>query len=287
MRRRVIPLAVLLMSVAYFVAQAPKGNGSPNSPQQKPRPEKAEPPSAGSPQTSTQPANKPSSNPPAKEKAERDWFDYVTLGLTAILAATAVFGTCYALQTLKAIQHEAKIATAALKESSRLARASKVSADALTEAANASKRSAEFAERATRESERAYVLLEALSIIPFGPVTGDSKLSVSYKNFGRTIGRNVRFKVEVHVAGENLTKGTLELPPVIVGAGQDKTITFQSFRGFLAEPVFNEIVGGKRILRVLSSAVYEDVFGSTYTTHDTGTFESQSLMFRIDQQVAG
>jgi hypothetical protein len=221
---------------------------------------------------------------------EKKVIDRLTLLFTFILAVTAVFGTCYALQTLKAIQHEAKIATAALKESGKLAKAAKASVDVLTVAANAARESAEFARLATKNSERADILIENASIFPVnanGSITGDSSLHITFKNFGRTRGRDVSLMVKMLIPGIELKNGTSELPLTVMGPGQDQMVTFQPFRGFLTQQTFMQIIEGKIELHFQASAVYSDVFGSTYTTMDVGVLDPKVARFRVLQKIAG
>lgn len=203
----------------------------------------------------------------------KDWWDKAYVVFTGLLVLVGSIGIRYALRTLKAVERQA---LSMRRQTTHL----KI-------AANAARNSAEFAERATKASERADILLVAASISPLGPVTGDSQLKVRYKNFGRTRAKDVRFKIELLIEGLNLAKGNLQLPAMNMGAGQDQTITFQTFRECLALPLFKEIVGGERTLRFVASAVYEDVFGDSYTTMDIGVFDRQGLRFRIEQQIAG
>jgi len=277
-----IALAGLLISTSYLVSQSNKSNDSPHSPQQNSDRAKPNAPSASPTQASTEAPNKPSTNPPAKEKPERDWFDYVTLALTAVLAVTAIFGTCYAVQTLRAIQHEARIAVGALKESGKLARAAKTSADALTDAAN-------FAKTTTKDSERADILMDAASIVlsPSGVLDGDARLVLRYKNFGRTRAKDVHFRAEMIIEGVTLKSAQTEQPVMTMGAGQEQTIGFQTFRECLTQVTFTQIVQGKIKLLFVASVVYDDVFGSSYTTRDAGIFDYRTFRFRIEDKMAG
>jgi hypothetical protein len=72
-----------------------------------------------------------------------------------------------------------------------------------------------------------------------------------------------------------------------MGAGQDQTIGFETFRECLTQTTFMQIVQGKIKLRFVASAVYEDVFGASYTTRDAGVFDRSALSFRIEDKVAG
>ena len=160
---------------------------------------------------------------------------------------------------------------------------------AAKQSADTAERSATFARNAVRDSERADILLEAAGIVraQSGVVDGDSRLMLRYKNFGRTRAKDVRFKVSMLIEGTNLPNATQHLPTMVMGPGQDQTITFETFRGCLTESTFKQIVQGKITLRFDSLVVYEDVFGGSYTTRDFGIFDHRALSFRMEQQMAG
>ena len=290
MKGLAIAIVGLLISISYLVVQTNKSNDSSHSPQQHSGHEKPNAPPTIPAQASTQTANNPPTNPAPKEKPQRDWVDYVTLGLTAVLAGTAIFGTCYALQTLKAIQHEARIATAALKESNKLARAAKTSADVLTVAANAAGQSSEFAKKTTKDSERADILIESISIETGNQnwtQNGDGKLVVHFRNFGRTRATEVRLRVELVVPSVNLTRGKYDLPSMVLGKGQKQTVTTDTFHDCLGLPLFNQVIKGQKEMHFHASVVYEDVFGDSYTTKDIGVFDVRTSSFKIIQKTAG
>jgi hypothetical protein len=61
--------------------------------------------------------------PEVRIDQRKNVIDWLMLVFTAALAVTAVFGTCYALKTLRVLRHEARIAVAALKQTGKLANA--------------------------------------------------------------------------------------------------------------------------------------------------------------------
>jgi hypothetical protein len=160
----------------------------------------------------------------------------------------------------------------------------------LKEQTAAAKRSAEFAQKAVVVSERADILLDAASIVPLlanGIIGPDSRLKLQYKNFGRTRARDVRFKVQMEIPAINLPNAVQEHPPMVMGAGQDQTITFQTFRECLTEITFKQIVQGKIELRFIALVTYEDVFGGLHTTRDAGLFDTRTMAFRVLDKIAG
>lgn len=160
---------------------------------------------------------------------------------------------------------------------------------AAKKSADTAESAAKFAQNAVRDSERADILLEGVSIIRSrsGVVDGDSQLAFRYKNFGRTRAKNVRFNAAMLIEGVNLPNATQHLPELVMGAGQERDIKFETFRQCLSKTTFEQIMRGEIALRFDSSVIYEDVFGSSYTTRDFGIFDHQARSFRMEQQIAG
>ena len=53
------------------------------------------------------------------------------------------------------------------------------------------------------------------------------------------------------IEGIALPNAVLQLPPIVMGAGHEQTVTFQSFRKCLTEVTFREILEGKRVLKLM------------------------------------
>jgi hypothetical protein len=149
--------------------------------------------------------------------------------------------------------------------------------------------SAMFAERAVRNSERADILLDAVSIQPSatGVFDGDARLVLRFKNFGRTRASNVRFDVRMIIPGTPVNSPAPELPVTVMGTAKEQSIAFQTFREFLTQATFEDIVRGRATLKFVGSVVYEDVFGDSYTTRDVGVFDYRVGLFRIEENIAG
>ena len=155
--------------------------------------------------------------------------------------------------------------------------------------AEEAKQAAIFSRKATMESERADILLDAASIVPSvasGIIDGDASLKFRYKNFGRTRAKDVRIKVWFEIKDVNLTGAVVELPPMVMGSGQEQTVALQTFRECLTERTFNQITQGKLELIFIAFAVYEDVFGGIHTARDAGVFDSRSMRFRVIDKMA-
>jgi hypothetical protein len=214
---------------------------------------------ANGPQTNKQPCDTPSNpadhitvivQPPTSgwEKA------YVIF--TGLLVAVGAGGIGYAIKTLRAVERQAK-----------------ATEDQLIETQN----SAVFARKSVMASERADILLDAAGIVPSanGAIDGDARLKLHYKNFGRTRAKDVRFKVEMEIPGVTLTGAVEELPPMVMGSGQDQTVSFQTFRECLMEKTFKEIVQGKIKLQFIALVIRARTllkFGQSSPTLNSSSF---------------
>lgn len=195
---------------------------------------------------------------------------------TGLLVAIGAIGGGYAIKTLRAVERQAKATEDQLIETQK--------------AGEESGRSSVFARNAVMVSERADILLDAASIVTSsasGIIGPDARLKLQYKNFGRTRARDVRFKVWMEIPDVNLPSAVQELPRMVMGAGQDQTIAFQTFGECLTEITFKQIVQGKIELRFIALVTYEDVFGALYTTRDAGLFDHRAMGFRVLDKIAG
>jgi hypothetical protein len=156
-------------------------------------------------------------------------------------------------------------------------------------AANAAKRSADAYEKTIRLTERADVLLQSAGVTFSGELqdfTGDSRLVLRFKNFGRTRAKAVSFRVRLIIPDVPDTFGP-PLPSVVLAADQEQSISFERFRESLTEATFMDVAEGRITMRFESCLVYKDVFDSTYTTRDVGIFDPHTRTFRMEEQNAG
>jgi hypothetical protein len=157
-------------------------------------------------------------------------------------------------------------------------------------AAEEAKQAAIFSRNAVKASERADVLLEAMSILP-SPKTGqidhDSHVALRYKNFGRSRAKDVRLKAEMVIEGVTLGRATAELPVMALGAGQDQTISFETFGQCLTKATSYQILRGEIKMWINASVIYEDAFGDIHANVDIGLFDARAQRFRIEQKTAG
>jgi hypothetical protein len=187
----------------------------------------------------------------------KDRWDYISIGASAILALIT-FG----------------IAWTALVQ----AKAAKVSAETAIS-------SARFAERATVLTERADVLLEMIGIqLPQNNVyDGNSWVVLQFKNFGRTRAKGVRFECHLICYDMPTGKDAAPLPEIVLGPGVSQTVGFEPFNKWLTLGTFNAIMEGKETLKFTATAVYEDVFGDRHTTECKGLLaEPMKRLFKID-----
>ena len=206
----------------------------------------------------------------------RDWGDRAYLFFSLLLLLVGALQVALLWRTLSAIKTQAdqmKLQTNTAIESSRTAQ-----------------RSAEFAQLAVTNSERADILLEYVGIIPSATkqFDGDARIVLRMKNFGRTRANDVQFGAEIIIPNMRTIKPTdPPIPPMVLGPGQERSISFQKFNEVLTETMFNEICRGQTPLRFVAWATYGDVFGNLYLTRDSGIFDHRTLHFRIEQNIAG
>jgi hypothetical protein len=215
-------------------------------------------------------------------KAVKDSIDWTVLGCTVVLTIVGVIGTKVAVRTLGEIKRQADLMQKHADHLESLATAAR-------DNAAAARASAEFSQRAIRNSERADVLVDSVSIVPStsGVIDGDARLVVCFKNFGRTRASNVQFDVRMTIPDTSVNSAAPQLPIMVIGPGKDQRVSFQTFRECLTKRTFEDIIQGHTALRFVASVVYEDVFGDSYTTMDIGVFDHHSKAFRLEQNIAG
>ena len=149
-------------------------------------------------------------------------------------------------------------------------------------AANAAKKSAEIAEMSLRLAERADVLLETVGPVHHpnsgGVLTGYSGVIFRFKNFGRTRGTNVRYEISLSVDGNH--NPTRELEPAVLGPGETQSLRFGQFRDWLNDETFEAIVEGRTALTFKSKVSYDDIFGESHVTENSGTYMPADRVFR-------
>jgi hypothetical protein len=193
----------------------------------------------------------------------------VLVGIGAILAA---------LGTLSAIQRQAD-----LMERQTVATET---------AANAATKSAETAERAVILTERAEVLIESVGFtgphipgVPDAKINGFSRVTIVFKNYGRTRAENVRFLVGLIIPGQPET-APLETP-VTIGPGGTQRVTFQTFNEILGSGTYQQIVTGGLSLSFSGKVTYNDIFGGSHVLECDGFFEPHTGTFHVGRRASG
>jgi len=162
-----------------------------------------------------------------------------------------------------------------------------VQAMAAKRSATVAEHSARFAQQALKDSERADLLLESIGIVNSmsGTLDGHARVVMRFKNFGRTRAKDVRCRARLIIP--NVPDYTSELPVIVLGPGQEQSISFSPFIDFLTKETFEQIISGKTRMQFEGWAVYEDVFGDSYTTRVAGTYEPRNRVFRVQDTIAG
>lgn len=149
--------------------------------------------------------------------------------------------------------------------------------------AEAAKKSADVAEQALQISQRADVLLIGATVRR-GEVLNvrDWSIEVEFKNFGLTRANNVRLSLDLFIEGAVFPPTTL--PPITMGAGDNKILTFNRVSAILSDSIAGKVFRAELPFRFEGKAVYEDVFGKTHATKSSGTMLPHSGSFTIDRQ---
>lgn len=162
-----------------------------------------------------------------------------------------------------------------------------VQALAAKESANIAKEAADETKKVVRLTERADVLLESVSIelSKSRVFDGDARVVLQFKNYGHTRAIELSFSTRLLIP----TVPDMFVPPpplTVLGANQDRSISFQTFRDFLPKATFEEVVRGNIPMRFESRLSYADVFGAKHTTTDVGIFDHQTMRFIIEDHAA-
>jgi hypothetical protein len=162
--------------------------------------------------------------------------------------------------------------------------------DTAKAAAEEAKQAAIFSRKATRESERADVLIESISTVA-GDINwtqnGDGKLVVCFRNFGRTRAKDVSLRIELRIPGITLMRRNYELPTMVLGKGQAQTISTETLHDCVGMLLFKQIMKGEKQMQFTAFAYYVDVFGDHYVTWDIGEFDPRTASFVVQQKIAG
>jgi hypothetical protein len=163
-----------------------------------------------------------------------------------------------------------------------------VQALAAKESAKIAKEAAEETKKVVRLTERADVLLESagIALSASQAFDGDARVVLRFKNFGRTRARDVSFRTRMIIPGVP-DAFVPPLPFTVLGADQERSISFETFRDCLTKATFEDVAHGRIPLRFESWLVYTDVFGASHTTRDVGVFSPGTMTFRIEDHTAG
>lgn len=286
--RLILVTCVALAVPAIAVAQnsVPKQSNKPathnqNSQNKQPKPSSVQPalpPSKIAAQGQQPPATEERNETIHNDNASTDWWtefaEVIAALATVALAIIGFVAAKIALGTLGKIKEQTEHA--------------KTAAEAARDSANLAKRSADFSEETTRKSQRADVLLECAGIVcqQAGFFDGNARAVLRFKNFGSTRANDVSFRVRLIIPGVP-DHSAMPMPNLVIGQGQEQSLSFEPFRQFLTQTTFNDIAQGKISMQFESWLVYKDVFGGTYTTRDVGTFDHRTMTFRIEENIAG
>jgi len=150
--------------------------------------------------------------------------------------------------------------------------------------AKAAKRSADNEERTVRLTQRADVLLKDFEMRPNSrekPIGRDTQFIVHFQNFGPTRASDVVFDFGMQVQGNKIPIGggrpyvKPPLVPIVLGAGDDKNVTFNKLCDFFNDETIDRVADGRSLLSISGQIQYTDVFGVSYTVTCGGKFEAK------------
>ena len=235
-------------------------------------------------QTSPQTADKPATKQPDREypvnvskipdvTIHRDLIDYLMLVLTAVLAIVGIVGTCYALQTLRAIKTEVRTAVIALKHSASLAHAAQKVAEGVLVNANIAKQHAD----AVMQSERAWLLIredkiqEPYLVPPVGARAELFSHCIFFlRNSGKTPALVVAERYEMQISNDwaappqpERIYGLVIDPtrsPYIIPQDESTPREANLVSGFITEPELERVNKRENLLWLCGFIRYRDVF---------------------------
>ena len=252
-------------------------------------------------QTSPQTADKPATKQPDREypvsvskipdvTIHRDLIDYLMLVLTAVLATVGIVGTCYALQTLRAIKTEVRTAVIALKHSASLAHAAQKVAEGVLVNANIAKEHADATHKTVDTmmiGQRAWIIV-TMGVVPdFTPEPGKLQIlwiSPTFTNCGKTPARIVRIRARE----EEIPNGQqLPEPPIYEGVGVSPArfdgtaflppnASIQPINIGMVPAAFIAIRQGHPVLYLYGFVDYLDVYDRQWTTRFCFIYHIQS-----------
>jgi hypothetical protein len=151
-------------------------------------------------------------------------------------------------------------------------------------AANAAKKSAEVAEMALKLAERADVLLNAVALTMDSasmsantPIHPYSRVSMEFKNFGRTRAKNVRCLIGLIIPG--VPDSVPPREPFILGPGATQLLAFEDFMATMPKKTYQDIESGVIDLKFAGTVSYEDIFDESHTLTCRGLLDPKTGRF--------
>ncbi len=136
---------------------------------------------------------------------------------------------------------------------------------------------------AVRLTQRADVLVEGVNVSTGHrqPVTGDSCISIQWRNYGPTRANEVRLSASLLFAELQVPYESVDTPIIALASGDRQPQAFIPLRKCMTNATFKDILDGKTELRFVAKAEYRDVFGSLHHTHNEGIYRREDGTFQI------
>lgn len=139
---------------------------------------------------------------------------------------------------------------------------------------------------ALKLGERADVLLNAVALTMDPTVLSTnsginiySRVSMEFKNFGRTRAQNVRCLIGLIIPG--VPENVPPREPFILGPGATQLLTFEQFSATMTQKTYEDIVSGVIDLKFAGTVTYEDIFGESHSITCRGLLDPKTGRFLL------
>ena len=192
-----------------------------------------------------------------------------------VLVMIGAGGGVFALRTLRALQQQVTANEISAKSALSQAEAAKVSADTAN-------RSAALSEKALHLTERADILISAVTLSThpgFGPLT---EITLVFKNFGRTRASDVRAETRLYTTDHGKDGQVGPILETIVAAGDTFCCAFPPIGEWTSRETLERITDGSATLHYDAKVNYVDVFEIAHHTACSGTYYPDRCNFVVD-----
>lgn len=138
------------------------------------------------------------------------------------------------------------------------------------------------AKDAVLKTERADVLIETVGFVTPPPLTSNSVMEVTLRNYGRTRANELVVEIwQGMSASDKLEERPIQV--TTLGAGATASPRFPRLGSCLTQEGFAAVMKGEETFRYGGTVSYKDVFGQKHTLKCSGTYNLAHAAFLIDE----